>query len=76
MKKFILGVLTGVILFIPAGVFAYTTHDVDTNPWANDIYRFQRGCEDNDSSTLGETCGTVSVFDDQENNSSGGYINW
>lgn len=57
MKKFILGVIVGAILFVPAGAFAVKI--VEGLPDANDIYQFN--CVNY------KYCNRVAVFDDQDN---------
>lgn len=66
MKQILLGLIIGVAVALPVGAIAEQL-DVSTTKWTKQIYRFNRGCEDNSSGTVGETCGKVDVFDDQDN---------
>ena len=65
MKKFVLGLVMGGILFVPASVLAdkiATSYVGDGYQNANVIYQFN--CDDN---LTHDKCNHVAVFDDQGN---------
>lgn len=59
MKKFVLGIIVGAILFVPVGAVAA----IQGLPDANDIYQFNCSWPDGGS----KSCNHVAVFDDQDN---------
>lgn len=65
MKKFLLGLIAGVVLFLPATAVAELV-DKDYK-WPNIIYEFASGCSDNTTATTNDSCGRVAVFDDKDN---------
>lgn len=63
MKRFLMGILVGVVLLLPASVAAVSRNLFDGLPIANDIYQFN--CDSKYSD--GRQCNHAAVFDDQDN---------
>lgn len=63
MKKLILGIVIGAILFAPAAVMANEYFPLDGLRGAKDIYQFN--CDD--GYVRGAKCNHVAVFDDKDN---------